>query len=235
MNEPQVLEVDDVAQSFRPDVNIFGYFMPVSVVEHRPRDGVRFENLANKPAWTPSFDFAQETEEVLVTDKSFWFDTETGLVFFRINLVPTIQDRFDHSRFPFDRQTLDVELLSNSVTFEPFEATEFPPELKMHDPSWMVECKLAAVADAWDLHAVVAAFHNDTLNSSAKCHVQVMLQRSSDFYIWNIGFVYAIIISAQTMLLAFPFNESRFDFSMQLAYVWTPMIGRGGSRGRHEF
>ena len=68
-----VLEMDDVAQTIRVDVNCFFYFEPVDKVDLQGDHHVRFENIS-RPAWIPHFDFANEIHEVLCTDESFWLE-----------------------------------------------------------------------------------------------------------------------------------------------------------------
>merc|ERR1712125_264475 len=44
-----------------------------------------------------------------------------------------------------------------------------------------------------------------------------MGERCSSYYIWNIVFVYFLIIFAHAGMIAYPYNETRFDFAMTLA------------------
>ena len=68
-----VLHLDDVAQTIKVDVNTFFFFKPVENIEHVGTQHVRFENI-ERPNWIPSFDFADEIEEVLCTDESYWLE-----------------------------------------------------------------------------------------------------------------------------------------------------------------
>ena len=169
--------------------------------------------------WHPHFDFENEVAEHKVTDESYWFDTETGMILGRLNILPRLQERFDHTAFPFDRQVLVMKLLSNNTTFAPWslQSGEYPPELLLSKDDWQVQAELGALADTWDLHDIQSHIVNDHMAHSAMVVFNVSLQRASSFYVWNIGFVYFLIIAAQSCLFAFPYNESRFNFTMQLA------------------
>mmetsp|Transcript_21173 Transcript_21173/g.34485 ORF Transcript_21173/g.34485 Transcript_21173/m.34485 type:complete len:389 (-) Transcript_21173:20-1186(-) len=217
-----VIDIDDVQQVFKPDVNIFFYYKLEGdkwIDKSNLRGGVRFENLLEKPLWVPNFDFSNEVEEPLITDESFWYDSKLDLVFGRINVIPTIQERFDHHKFPFDRQVLDIQLMSNNTELFAWKKArgEYPVELSLKRPEWLVQCELSSMADAWDLFDIQTQISNDPDALSSAVHFLIFLERSSAFYIWNIAFVHFLIISAQTCMFVFPFDESRFDFSMQLA------------------
>ncbi|GBG26546.1 Hypothetical Protein FCC1311_027672 [Hondaea fermentalgiana] len=215
-----MVEVDDVQQLLKPSVDVFAYYEPTYEVEGVHKDShMRFHNIA-KPRWVPHIDFGNEVAEPLTTDESYWLDSEEDLIFMRWTVIPTVQDRFDHAAFPFDRQVLDVQLMSNNSQLKGWELTDpasFPVECSMHRQDWLVQCELAAVADMWDLKDVQLQVVNDSQAWSSSAHFQIFLQRSSDYFLWNIGFVYALIIGAQACLIAFPYNEARFDFAMALA------------------
>ena len=65
--------MDDVEQTIRVDVNCFFYFMPPTPIKFDGEQHVRFENI-DRPAWIPHFDFANEFEEVICTDESYWLE-----------------------------------------------------------------------------------------------------------------------------------------------------------------
>lgn len=215
-----LVEVDDVNQVVRPSVDVFMYWEPTWRVEGVVRGGtVRFQNM-HKPIWVPHLDFNNEVQESLTTDESYWYDEEDNLIFMRWTVIPTVQDRFDHAAFPFDRQILDVQLLSNNCQMKPWELTEygtFPVECSMQNQDWIIQCELAAVADSWDLERVELDVVNDNVAWSVSARFRIFVQRSSGYFLWNIGFVYALIIAAQVCLIVYPYNESRFDFAMALA------------------
>lgn len=160
--------------------------------------------------------------------------TKTGLVFGRMNWIPSIQERFDHQRFPFDRQIIDIQMMMNNCQLKKWELdsiNEYPPELSMDEPDIVAITELNAAADAWDLKTMLAHTVNDPTNKSSIVHFQVFLERASTFYFWNIVMVYFIIISLQVVLIAFPYNETRFEFSLTLAlttvafmFVTTAMV-----------
>jgi len=209
-------------RTFKPDVNIFYYYEPTFRMNMQgSRQGVRFENMSkSRIPWEPHFDFANETDEVVVTDESFWYDVESNIVFGRKNLVPKVQERFDHSAFPFDRQIIDLQLMSNNVMLRQWELLapgSYPVELSLMEDEWVLQTELAAVADLWDLHDTQVQLLNDDVNCSSSAHFQIFLQRASRYFVVNIAFVYFLIISAQTCMVIFAYNESRIEFAMALA------------------
>ena len=68
-----MLEVLDIEQTIKVDVDCYFYFEPKEKIQTESAQNVRFENI-EKPSWFPHFDFANEVEEVLVTDESFWLE-----------------------------------------------------------------------------------------------------------------------------------------------------------------
>ena len=214
-----VLQLSDVEQSIRADFNCFFYYDPVEPVDFKGGQHVRFENIETPP-FIPAFDFENEVETALVTDESYWLDTETGRVFGRYNWIPHIQQRFNHKPFPFDRQILDIKCLLNNCQVEKWsleDEDEYPVELSMDHSEWVSSVELNAVADSWDLRRLETHCLNDEVNKSATVHFQVFLDREHRYFYWNVAVVYFLIISMMTVLVAFPYSEARFDFSLTLA------------------
>mmetsp|Transcript_33163 Transcript_33163/g.40705 ORF Transcript_33163/g.40705 Transcript_33163/m.40705 type:complete len:400 (-) Transcript_33163:143-1342(-) len=214
-----VLDIDDVEQSIRVDVNCFFYFKPVEPIDFHGGQHVRFENIS-RPAWVPHFDFENEIEEVICTDESYWYDTKTGMVFGRLNWIPQIQERFDHHPFPFDRQILDVQCLVNNCQQEEWQLNDerdHPVEMMMDHPEYVSQCELNAEADAWNLKMLKTHCLNDDENKSSIVHFQIFLDRVPDYYFWNVVMVYYLIILLKCVIIAFPYTEARFDYAMTLA------------------
>lgn len=68
-----VLELNDVDQVVKADVNCFFYFRPAKPVTFSGEPFVRFENIP-KPKWVPHIDFSNEIDEAKLTDESFWLE-----------------------------------------------------------------------------------------------------------------------------------------------------------------
>lgn len=217
-----MVEIDDVNNNYRPDVDVFFYFKASSNIRYKGsrREGARFENI-EKPSWVPNFDFENEVDEMLVIDECYWIDNDAGLVFGRRNMVPHLQERFDHHAFPFDRQVLDVKLLSDNCLFQSWKKDDgqCPLELRLQDERWQIQGELNALADSWNLKKVTMTINNDENALSSVAHLCTFLERRSKYYMLNIGLVLFLIILAQACMVIYPFNETRFTFTLQLLLV----------------
>lgn len=223
-----MVEIDDVAQQFKPDVNVFLYFKPVnsamlessiSTQEKSVSENVRFINLDEHPSWTPNISFGNKVNETFVIDESYWIDTQTGLVFGRLNMIPHLQTRLDHQSFPFDRQLLNITLLSNNSLFQRWKKShsDCPVGLRLKEENWQIECEIKTLADTWDLKDVDMEIKKEKNAQSSTAHITVYLQRDSKYYVINIGLVFFLIIMTQSCIFVFPYNETRFDFTITIA------------------
>eukprot|EP00547_Thalassionema_nitzschioides_P003712 CAMPEP_0194216362 /NCGR_PEP_ID=MMETSP0156-20130528/18840_1 /TAXON_ID=33649 /ORGANISM="Thalassionema nitzschioides, Strain L26-B" /LENGTH=138 /DNA_ID=CAMNT_0038945115 /DNA_START=664 /DNA_END=1077 /DNA_ORIENTATION=- len=61
--------------------------------------------------------------------------------------------------------------------------------------------------------------HNDENALSSVAQVCIYLERKSKYYILNIGFVLFLINLAQACMIIYPYNETRFTFTLQLVLV----------------
>ncbi len=212
-----MINIDDVAQVFKADVNLLFYFhADMMNINENGRRNLQFANL-DAISWEPHIDFRDEVEEAEVTDKSFWYDAENNLIFGRINLITTIQQRFDHSRFPFDRQLIRLDLFSNNCLMLEWEdhIMNYPKELRLNHPG-KVQLNLTSMADPWTAESITCKIQNDKAMHSTLVQFEVFLSRNSFYYIVNLGFVYSLIVSSQACLYAFDESSARFRFSLQL-------------------
>ncbi len=213
-----MIAIDDAKQQIKPDVDIFVYWTPTYKVKNvdKGRKG-RFKNLIGKPEWVPHFDFANECEEALVTDESYWYDDHENLIFGRLNVIPHLQERFNYQSFPFDRLICDIQILCNNVIFKAWEAKDFPVELSLRESTWLIQANLNGLADTFQLKHCFAEIENDECSSSSQVSIDMLLERRAGFYLRNFIFVYFLIILTQTTMLVFPFNQSRFEFALALS------------------
>jgi len=250
-----MIEINDVDQQYRPDVDIFFYYEATE--EDKRQMGYSNKNTTNKkknrgryfhnamkkdgewPFWTPHFDFNSEVEEALITDESYWImsnsdadadadadaDDTTVFLFGRINMVPKLQNRINHTAFPYDRQILHVELLSNNCCFEHWNRdNDCPRELKLFYDQWHIQGELNSLADTWDLHCVRINIErsdsNNQINAyaslSSKANLFMYIQREPEYYTYNISLMLFFIVSLQNWIINFPFDESRFEFALNL-------------------
>jgi len=169
------------------------------------------------PMWTPHFDFESEVDQVLVTDESYWINMKTRLIFGRKNMVPNLQNRINHTAFPYDRQILHIDLLSNNCLFECWNMhNNCPKELKLFYERWHIQGELNALADAWDLVRVLIKIEKDVKAISSHATLLMYIQREPEYYTYNISIMLFLIVCLQNWILSFPFDESRFDFALNL-------------------
>lgn len=215
-----MVDINDVSQQYRPDVNIYFYYLPKDPVDgdlsKKGKD--RFTKLDTHPSWKPHFDFENEVNKAIVIDESYWIDRHTGLIFGRIDLIPHIQGRFDHQPFPFDRQLLLVRLLSNNCLFKRWEKKhdDFPVELRLAEENWQFQCDLQTMRDTWHLHDATLDIKLNVEALSSNATISIFLQRESKYFVVNTGFIFFLIMISQACLVVFPYNQSRLDFIITL-------------------
>jgi len=219
-----LVNINDIAQQYRPDVNVFFYFKPIdgasSLQESstKGKSSNKFEVIKEMDGfWRPKFDFLNEVDEPLVTDESYWINRQDGTVFGRVNMIPTLQKRMNHTAFPYDRQILDVELLSNNCLFKNWErSNDCPREIKLNVDKWHIQGELASLADAWDLNRIRLKIEDDEVELSSKASILLYIQREHEYYTFNISITLFLIIILQNWLPNFPYTSSRYNFALTL-------------------
>merc|ERR1711907_326864 len=74
------------------------------------------------------------------------------------------------------------------------------------------------MADTWSVNNFGVEIQNSKTCGIAKVKCTVSLERDADFYTWNMGLTFALIITAQAFVYAFPyFDGKRYQFLMTLA------------------
>mmetsp|Transcript_16739 Transcript_16739/g.24746 ORF Transcript_16739/g.24746 Transcript_16739/m.24746 type:complete len:477 (+) Transcript_16739:258-1688(+) len=226
-----MVEMNDVHQHFRPDVDIFFYFKATKrdlqgikendiEGESYEDDGCDFHGLHRTdagiwPFWEPHFDFQSETEMAFITDYSYWIKGD--IIYGRKNILPKLQQRINHTAFPYDRQIVDVVLLSNNCLFRRWDiANNCPKEQRLSYDEWHVQGMLNALADLWDLERIRMRIQADEENMNSKATIFLYVQREHEYYTFNISLMLFMIVSLQTWIPNFPYNESRYDFALQL-------------------
>jgi len=214
-----IIEIDDVAQQYRPSVDVFFYFKAKDNVEHQSLSvgKIRFENI-RKPSWVPHFKFENGVDKMVVTDESYWIDNDTGLIFGRKNMIPSLQQRFDHSAFPFDRHILDIRLHSSNCLLQRWENIDrhCPIEVQLNDEKWQIQGELNALADSWKLKNITMTISDNKDNLFSIANLCISIERRSEYYLLSIGFVLFLINLLQACIFLYPYNEARFSFAMQL-------------------
>eukprot|EP00546_Thalassionema_frauenfeldii_P009130 CAMPEP_0178920628 /NCGR_PEP_ID=MMETSP0786-20121207/15107_1 /TAXON_ID=186022 /ORGANISM="Thalassionema frauenfeldii, Strain CCMP 1798" /LENGTH=282 /DNA_ID=CAMNT_0020594709 /DNA_START=76 /DNA_END=922 /DNA_ORIENTATION=- len=230
-----MVEMNDVHQHFCPDVDIFFYFKASprdlrSIKENDKEgesyedDGCEFHSLRKTPFgiwpfWEPHFDFLSEVEPAFITD--ILIGSKETLSIGRKNILPKIQQRINHTSFPYDRQIIDVVLLSNNCIFKRWDiGNKCPNEQRLSYDEWHVQALLNSLADAWDLERIrirVEADDKKEMNSmNSKATIFLYVQREYQYYMTNICVMLSLIVMLQTWMPNFPYDESRFDFALQL-------------------
>merc|ERR1719162_294416 len=116
----------------------------------------------------------------------------------------------NHTAFPYDRQILDVELLSNNCLFKNWEKNnDCPREIKLNVDKWHIQCELASLADAWDLNRIRLKIEDDEVELSSKASILLYIQREHEYYTFNISITLFLIIILQNWLPNFPYTSSR--------------------------
>jgi len=237
-----MIDINDVDQQYRPDVDIFFYYAASEedkkdlghTVKKKNKKIHYFQNLMKVdgewPFWTPHFDFDSEVEVALVTDESYWLSHDDDgkiYIFGRVNMVPKLQNRINHTAFPYDRQILFVELLSNNCLFERWNRdNDCPHELKLFYDQWHIQGELNSLADTWDLDRVRIKIEQSNpfdrnnsegaLSLSSKANLFMYIQREPEYYTYNISLMLFFIVLLNCWIVNFPFDESRFDFALNL-------------------
>lgn len=218
-----MVEILDKEQQYSPDIDLLFYFEPSADELESIRcvnKKLRYKNLhtlddGTWPFWTPHFDFNAEVGEALVTDESYWI--KDGIVYGRKNIIPKLQKRMDQTTFPYDRQILDIELLSNNCHFKPWEkGNDCPKELKLNCDQWHIQGTLQSVADSWDLDRVRMKIERDRNEASSKASIFVYIHREHEYYTLNISVMIFIITFLQAWLPNFAYDESRYNFTLTL-------------------
>lgn len=226
-----MVEMDDVNQHFRPDVDIFFYFKASPRDMQRIKendkeeesyedDGSEFHSLRKTPDgawpfWEPHFDFLSEVEPAFVTDYSYWIKGDK--IYGRKNILPKIQQRINHTAFPYDRQIIDVVLLSNNCIFKRWDiGNRCPSEQRLSYDEWHVQGLLNSLADIWDLERIRIRIEADEKECNSKATIFLYVEREYQYYMTNISVMLSLIVMLQTWMPNFPYDESRFDFALQL-------------------
>jgi len=226
-----MIMIDDVAQQYRPDVDIYFYYHANDDDKAGPDWETKIANFSNFrgeyqnidknesgewPVWVPHFDFGSEVEEAMITDESFWINRE-GVIFGRKNWIPKLQNRFNTTAFPFDRQILNIELLSNNCLFQQWSRhNDCPKQQSLFYDLWHIQGELDALADVWDLDRVRMNVNIDVDDVSSQANLLMYIARKPNYYAINISTMLFFIIFLQIYLPFFPYDESRFDFALQL-------------------
>ena len=167
-------------------MNCFFYFKLIEVIEFVGQPQVRFENIT-EPLSIPHMVFANEVQtdndaednQVGYTDRSFWLDTKTGVLFGRINCTATFRERFDHRAFPFDRQIIELKMLFKNCYIQKWQLVnpmEYPPDLKMGELDWILQTQINGIADEWDMKKLNACELNNPRNKTGTMKIQIFIQ-----------------------------------------------------------
>ena len=216
--------VDDVLQEVTVDVTLVCCFeIPVDVYSGKAIGDQHGSGAAHChgdhvvhvdcPPWVPDFVFLNTPEPPHTMQQSYWRYGDSTAHFMIRQFTLRVKEKFNFSRFPFDRQAINIVMESHNCQAVPY------PEIRDICGSKMATLEPAAFKGIPNVvMALDAAAHLWTLNSAkvsadtdgeglTKVHTHARLQRRSAYYEWNIGLIMYLIVMASFCGFAIPLDS----------------------------